>query len=263
MNGFALVAGLFAAISAAAQEPRGLCGDRPGLDTPPCTVDRGHLQVETAIGDWTREQSAHERTDAVLVADTQLRYGVTDAIEARLGWTPFGWVRTRDRDAHATDRRSGVGDVTIGMKASPSDPRSALGVAFLPYATLPAGRRPIGAGDWGAGMLVPLAYELAGGVALELTPEVDAAVDEDGDGRHRAFGGAGGAGVALPAHLTVSAEVSALRDRDPAGHVTATIAGLSAAWQPRRDWQLDLGTHLGLDRHSPDVEIYAGVVKWF
>src|SRR6185295_14788764 len=112
MNGFALVAGLFAAISAAAQEPRGLCGDRPGLDTPPCTVDRGHLQAETAIGDWTRDLRRRERTDAVLVADTQLRYGVTDAIEARLAWTPFGWVRTHDREAGTTERRSGIGDVT-------------------------------------------------------------------------------------------------------------------------------------------------------
>jgi len=262
MNRFALAAALFAALPAAAQERR-LCADRPGLDTPPCTVDRGHLQVETALGDWTRERNAQERTDAVLVADTQLRYGVTDAIEARLGWTPYGWVQTRDRQAQETDRRSGVGDVTIGVKASPSDPSDALGVAVLPFATLPAGKRPVGAGDWGAGLLVPLAYEAVGDVVLELTPEVDAAVDEDGAGRHLAFGGAGGASVALPAHVTLSAEVAALRDRDPTDHVTTALAGLSAAWQPRADWQLDVGTNLGLDHHSPDVEVYAGVAKWF
>jgi hypothetical protein len=262
MNGFALAAALLAALPAAAQAPPGLCGDRPGLDTPPCTVERGHLQLETAAADWTDEKSPSERSDAVLVGDTQLRYGVADAVEARLGWTPYGWVREHDRETGATERRSGVGDVTIGIKANPIDPAAALQVAVLPYATLPAGRRPIGAGDWGAGLLVPLSY-LFERVTLELTPEVDAAVDEDGTGRHLAFGGAGGVGVALPACIAVSAEVAALRDRDPVGHVTTAIAGLSAAWQPRPDWQLDVGTNLGLDRNSPDVEVYAGIAKHF
>ena len=263
MNGFALAAAMLAALPAAAQDPDGICADRPGLDTPACTVDRGHLQLETGIGDWTRERDASERTDTVLVGGTQLRYGLTDAIEARLAWTPYGQVRTRDRTTGALDRHSGVGDVTLGVKANPIDRGAALSLALLPYATLPAGRRPIGAGDFGAGLLVPLGYELCDGVQLEATPEVDAAVDEDGTGRHLAFGGAGGLGIDPTRSVTLSAEVAVLRDHDPAGHATTELAGFSAAWRPRGDWQLDLGTNLGLDRDSPDVEVYLGIAKWF
>jgi hypothetical protein len=110
---------------------------------------------------------------------------------------------------------------------------------------------------------VPASYELFDGVQLEVTPEVDAAVDEDGTGRHLAFGGAGGVGIALPASVTLSAEIGALRDHDPAGHTTAAVAGFSAAWQPRGDWQLDLGANVGLEHDAPDVECYVGIAKLF
>ncbi|TMA36248.1 MAG: transporter [Deltaproteobacteria bacterium] len=260
MNGFALVAAIFAALAAAAQEPRGLCADRPGLATPPCTVDAGHLQVETGISDWTRELGSAERSDAVTVGETELRYGVTDAIEARVGWTPYGWVRTRDRIAGETDERSGVGDVTLGAKVNPVE-LGAASLALLPFATLPAGQRPIGAGDWGFGLAAPIAFELFEGAELELTPEVDAAVDEDGSGRHLAFGGPVGLDVDLTRQVSIAAELAAIRDRER--HDTTALAGLSAAWRPRGDWQLDLGANIGLNHHSPDIEVYAGIAKWF
>jgi hypothetical protein len=262
MKGYALAA-IFAALFAARPEPTGLCAERPGLATPPCTVDAGHLQVESAAADWTHAHDRAERTDAVSVGETELRYGLTDAIEARVGWTPYAWVRTRDRLAHDTDRECGVGDVTLGVKASPIDEGGALSLALLPFATAPTGRRPIGAGDWGFGLLAPIAYELGEGIDLEVTPEVDAAVDEDGNGRHVAFGGPVGLDVDLTKHVSIAAELAAIRDRDPSGHVTTALAGFSAAWRPREDWQLDLGANLGLNRDSPDVEVYAGVAKRF
>ena len=247
-----------------ASELRDLCADRPGLDTPPCTVDRGHLQVETGIGDWTLEKDTAEETDRVLVADTQLRYGVTDAIEARLGWTPFGFVRSRDRLTGEIDRSSGVGDLTFGLKANLLNPDGkGLSIALLPSVSAPAGKRPIGAGDWGAGLLTPITYDLASRLQLDLTPEVDAAVDGDGNGQHLAFGGEAGLALAVSNAVTLDGEIAAIRDQDPGGHHTQLLAGVSAAWQLCSDWQLDLGSIVGLNRDSPDVEVYAGIVKRF
>jgi Putative MetA-pathway of phenol degradation len=261
MKGFALAAAFFIALPGAA-EPRGLCAERPGLATPPCTVDAGHLQIETGIGDWTHDRSRAERSDAVTVGETELRYGVTDDFEARVGWTPYGWVRTRDRRTDETARDDGVGDLTLGVKANPID-LGALSIALLPFATAPTGRRPIGAGDWGFGLLAPVAYQLLEGVDLEVTPEVDAAVDGDGTGRHVAFGGPVGLDADVTKHLALAAEVAAVRDREPSHHTTSVLAGFSAGWRPRDDWQLDVGVNLGLDRDAPDVEVYTGIAKWF
>lgn len=264
MTLFDITIGILLAFPASASELRDLCADRPGLDTPACTVDRGHLQLEIGVADWTLEKTRAEETDQVLFSDAQLRYGVTDAIEARLGWTAYGYVRSRDRVTGEIDRERGVGDVTFGLKANLIHPDGKdLSVALLPYALAPSGQRPIGAGDWGGGVLVPISYPLIDRVELALTPEVDAAVDEDGQGRHLAVGGAAGVDLDLSESVSIGAELAAIRDRDPGGNSTQVISGLSAAWRLRGDWQLDLGSNLGLNHTSPDVEAYAGISKRF
>ncbi|RZM22949.1 MAG: hypothetical protein EOP67_49390, partial [Sphingomonas sp.] len=52
-----------------AQE-RDYCPERPGIDTPACTMEKGRVSVETALADWTRDDGAGSREDNVLIADT-------------------------------------------------------------------------------------------------------------------------------------------------------------------------------------------------
>ena len=67
----------------------------------------------------------------------------------------------------------------------------------------------------------------------------------------------------MTSHLGAAVEFEASRDNDPAGHATQSLAGLSFAWQPRDDLQLDLGGVAGLNAASPDVELYIGVARRF
>lgn len=259
----ALWLGLIAA-PAGAQDLRELCADRPGLNTPPCTVDPGHVLVEVGIADWTLDKQPDSRTDTILGGDFDVRIGITDTTEARIGWTPYGHVRTRDRASGTIDRRSGVGDITVGVKQNLHSPDgSGFSIALLPYATLPVGREPIGAGDWGGGLLVPVSFEVAKGIKAALTPEIDAAVDQDGNGRHLAYGTVLGLSDALTDKLTATAEVEALRDRDPSGHETQDLSELSLAWQPAEDLQLDVGAVVGLNHAAPDLELSFGVSRRF
>jgi len=69
--------------------------------------------------------------------------------------------------------------------------------------------------------------------------------------------------VDLGPALYLTAEVDAARDEDPSGHRTETLAGLSFGWTPDRNLQLDAGAIVGLNHASPDVELYAGVVRRF
>jgi hypothetical protein len=144
----------FHAAGASAQE-REYCPERPGIDTPACTMAKGRVSVETAIADWTRDDQPGSRDDNILLGDTLVRVGISGTIEARVGWTPFGHDRMRDQTG--IDTVNGVGDVSLGMKANLRDPDgSGLSIAVLPYVT-PAGRaigdrrwrlgdRPAGAG---------------------------------------------------------------------------------------------------------------------
>jgi len=260
-----LFAGLLIASPAMAEDKlRDLCAERPGLDTPACTVDPGHLQVEVGLGDWTLDKQPGSRTDTIIAGDISARYGVGESTELRLGWTAYGHARTRDRGTGAIDRASGIGDVTIGLKQNLSNPDGGgFSLALLPYATVPAGKTGIGAGDWGTGLLVPASYSLTERLTLEATPEIDAAVDGDGKGRHLAFGSAAGLGVKLSEQWSMSVEGQWIRDRDPAGRSTQALAGAYVAWQPKGRLQLDAGAQAGLNRATPDMEVYFGISEKF
>jgi hypothetical protein len=259
-----LLAGFVAAPALAEDTLRDFCGDRPGLGTPACTVDRGRLQVEVGLGDWTLDRQPDMRSDTIQAGAVALRYGIGDSTELRLGWAGYSHVRERDRTSGAIDRTNGIGDVTIGLKQNLHNPDgSGLSIALLPYATLPTGKNGIGAGDWGAGLIVPVNYALSETLTFELTPEIDAAVNSDGNGRHLAYGSVIGLQARLSERASVGAELEAIRDRDPAGRSTQMLAGLSFAYQPQDQTQFDFGANAGLNRNSPDIELYFGIARKF
>jgi hypothetical protein len=248
--------------SSSDQGQRDYCPARPGLGTPACTIASGRVSIETGIADWTRDDNADERSDALLIGDTLVRIGLGDALEAQLGWTPFGHLRTRDKATGAVDKADRVGDVLVGLKANLRQPDgSGFSVAVQPFATLPVGRGPLGAGDWGAGVVVPVSFDLSPALNLQLSPEVDAATDEDRHGRHLAYGSVVGLGVSLSDAVGVTFEVAATRDDDPEGHTTEAYGAVSTSWTPSDDLQLDMGTNLGLNHNAADVEVYVGISR--
>jgi hypothetical protein len=129
--------------------------------------------------------------------------------------------------------------------------------------TLPVGRAPVGAGDWSTGVAVPVSFDLSQTVNLQFTPEIDAAVDQDGRGRHFAMSGVFGIGLAASDKLTVTLEDQVIRDDDPAGESTRDLVSLSLAWSARDNLQVDVGAVAGLDRNSPDAELYIGIARRF
>ena len=259
----AVVLALALAAPAAAQE-RDYCPARPGLGTPACTIAPGRVSVETSIADWERDEGADQRSDTILFGDTVVRVGLANTIEGIAGWTPVGVARERDKVTGAIDRSTAAGDAYLGLKANLAHPDgSGFSFAVQPFATLPVGRSPIGAGDWGAGLLAPLSYDLAGGVNVQLTPEVDAAVDEDGSGRHLAYSAVAGVEVPFMKTLSATGEVQALRDQDPSGRSTQTFAAVSLAWMANDDLQVDVGGVTGLNHSAPPARLYAGLSRRF
>lgn len=259
---FAIVAAV-AAVPAAGQDRRDLCPDRPGLGTPACTVAKGEMVAEVGLADWTRQRDGTTRTDSLLFGGALLRLGLSHSLEIQVGWTTLGHVRERDTASGLHGAATRVGDVELALRQNIRNPDgSGLSVAIMPHVTLPVGRVPVGAGDWGAGVRLPVSVDL-GGPSLALTPQVDAAVDADGHGRHLQFGSVAGLGFDLSDAVSASAEVSLFRDHDPAGHSTEALVGLSLGWQPDGDSQWDIGANAGLNRASPDIQLYFGYTRRF
>jgi hypothetical protein len=259
---FLYAAPVLAQDAGSSQEQREYCPARPGLGTPPCTIAPGRVSVETGIADWSRDDTADQRDDTILIGDTLVRVGLSDTIEVQLNWTPFGHSRTRDKVTGAVDKANRVGDVLLGFKANLNHPDgSGFSAAVQPFVTLPVGRSPIGAGDWGAGMVVPVSFDLAPAMNLQFSPEIDAATNEDGHGRHLAYGLVIGLGVSVNDAIGVTFEVAGTRDRDPDGHSSEVYGAASASWTPSDNVQLDVGTTLGLNHDATDLELYFGISR--
>lgn len=259
------VAALLATAPAPAQvDPPRFCPNRPDLGASACTTDRGRVLVEASGVDWQREDGPDEREDSVLFGDLQARVGVGPRTELQLSWTPYGRSRIREKATGQVSTVRGVGDVRLGLRRNLRNPDgTGLSIAVEPFAELPVGRDRIGAGDWSAGVVVPVNYELAPRVDTDLTLEVDAAVDEDGDGRHSAYSATFGVGYALTERIGAVAEVQIGRDEDPGGRSTLAIGALSFVYQPRDGLQLDVFAGAGLNRASPDLRVLTGAAILF
>ncbi|WP_419825314.1 transporter [Sphingomonas sp.] len=258
------VAAALVSFGSAAHAAREFCPDRPGESTPACTLDPGTLQVEAGLIDYAHTRTSDEVEDQTLVGDSLVRYGVADHAELRLGWTAYGVDRTRDRVDGSVDHRHGVGDVTLGLRRNLYDPDgSGLSIAVQPFATLPTGHMPIGAGTWSAGILTPIVAELDDKWSLTVDPELDAAADEDEHGRHLAYSGVLDLQRKLTDDLSLVAEGFVQRDDDPQAHQTLASANLLAAYQVGKDSQVDVSLYKGLNRQTPRVELILGVVHRF
>ena len=156
--------------------------------------------------------------------------------------------------------------MTIGLRQNLHNPDgSGFSLAIQPYVSLPTGGHAIGASTWGAGLIVPISYQLGNNVQFGFTPEIDAAPDQDHHGRHIAYSGTWSISVPLTKALTGSAELWAMRDRDPSGHSSQYSVDLAAAWIPggKGRLQFDAGTYLGLNHQTPGVEAYVGITEKF
>lgn len=259
MKRFAALLLAACATPAAAQDADRFCPNRPSLGTNPCTVLPGHMLAEISGIDWTREDDGTDREDTILYGDMLLRIGVARATEVEIGWTSFGTKRTRDFGTGAIERRGGSGDVRLAIQQNLRNPDGdGLSFAIQPFVTLPTGGTAIGAGDWAAGLVVPIAWAVGSDWLVDVTGTTTAAVDEDGHGRHFNISGVAGLGRKLTDAVTLTGEMYVERDDEPDDATTQVQAAVSVAWQPRERFQLDLLTAFGLNHDSLDARIALG-----
>ena len=256
---------LLALLASPAQaQLRDFCPERPGLDTPPCILDKGHWQVEIDLADLARDKTPERKTTSVTLGDTEWRYGLDGNTELRAAWTAYLWRRDIDRLSGGRSHASGMGDLSLGLKRALFNPDGdALSLAGAATITLPTGSDAVSDGTWSASFQLPFSYALTDNLSLIATPEIDAAADEGGHGRHLAYGSAGGLSADLGEKWNASLEMQVIHDRDPAESSTQTLSSVSLAFKPQASLMLDAGANFGLNHATPDAEIYIGLSRRF
>ena len=246
---------------AAAPSAPALCTDRPTKATSACTVPKGMVQFESDIVNWTRNSDSGVRTDVTLYSSPMLKYGLTSSTDVEAAITPYETITTRD--ATGESKISGVGDLYLRVKQrlTPSDAKAQF--AVIPYVKIPTAKLGIGNRKVEGGVVGTGVFSLPDGFSLTVTPEIDALLDGDGHGHHAQFVGALNVSKTLSSKLTASAELWTAQNQDPAGHIRQYSADFALAYLAGPTLQLDAGTNIGLNRATPDVQVYAGISTRF
>ncbi len=237
-----------------------ICTDRPGKASAACTADAGHFQVEADIVNGTFQRLDGVTTDTWLVINPTLKYGLGPTLDVEATWSPLMSVRTRSNGQTRT--LSGDSDLFFRLKDKVYS-QGAVEVALIPYVKAPTARSGVGDGAWEAGLIAPVAIKLPGPWSLNYTGEVDAFKNTSGDGLHPNMSHALNLGYSLPFNLTLSGEVWANYDFDPAGTTTQLSFDLGLAWLMSNDLQLDGGLNAGLNRQTPGAQVYLGLSRRF
>jgi hypothetical protein len=251
---------LCAAPAIAAADP--ICPDRPGKGTATCTVPAGHWQVETGLIDWTHDRAGGFRSDFTVIGSTLIKYGISGRADIELGIVPFEIFRVRGGGVR--EHASGFGYMVARVKYRLTADDAPVAVAIDPFVKIPTANRRLGNGKVEAGLTVPVSAALGNSpVSLALTSELGWFADGDGRGHHAAFSQVVGLGFAASSRLSLSAELWGAWDWDPDVTGKQVSANGSAAYLASDTIQLDAGANFGLNRQTPDIQIYAGVSKRF
>jgi hypothetical protein len=248
--------------TAAADQPSPICADRPGKATSACTVPAGRWQVETGFADWTLQKDGGERDSSLVFGETTVKYGLTDASDIELDVTPWQRASSGVGGIHESD--SGIGDVNLLFKQRLTPGDAPVQVTAKPFVKIPTANHSLGNGKWEGGLLLPIGYAIPKSpFSLALTPEIDWVADADGHGHHAAMAQVASLGWAVTDKLILSAEMWGAWDWDPSGTTRQASADGSVAYLVSNNLQIDAGANFGLNRATPDVELYGGISTRF
>ena len=245
---------LFAA-AAAAQNPI-ICADRPAKANGVCTVSAGHWQLEVSAIDWIHYKNGDSRTDITSFGSTLIKLGLNESSDVEVGISPY--IEIRNVAAGPRGRSSGFGDVVVRYKRRLSRTDAGAQLAVIPFVKLPTADHAIGNGEVEGGIAAPISLATKSGVTVTFGPEIDILADSNRHGYHAGLTNLINASVGVAPRLTLSAELWNNLNFDPAGTVRQFSLDASAAFLASDSVQFDAGANLGLNRQTPDLELYAG-----
>ena len=237
---------------------RELQPDRPGVTESPFTVDAGHGQVEMDVFRLRNSGSGNkEQSRGFYVAYTTLKLGLSRRTDVQLELPFYSVAKQRPAGANEwKERNSGFGDMTLRLKHNflGDNQDGSLAVAAIGYVRVPSGWANGGGGSE-YGLIVPSDAELSDKANLEVQFESDLTYDRDEARRY----------VRLMPSVALEYDFT-----KKLGLITETVAEWNTQqrrWQTSlnvapifkvtNNLQLDIGTHLALDRLS-DHEYFVG-----
>ena len=237
-----------------------ICADRPTKSNNACAVEPGAWQLETDLLNGTFQRSGGITTDTFLIVNPTLKYGIAENWDVEANIVPYEIARTHD--AFGTHTLDGIGDLFLKVKYD-AVPQGDVQLGFIPYVKLPTAHDGVGNGAVEGGISVPVNITLSEVWSLGFSPEFDALKNANSDGRHFNTSQTVVVGYALPGDITLNAELWGDWNGDPAGAPTQYSLDFAATKLLTKTFQIDGGVNFGLNRATPDVQLYTGLATKF
>ncbi len=245
--------------------------DRPDKTNSPHTIDAGHLQIEFGLFDYLynrdRYHGANARTDALGLAQFNIRLGVLNNVELNAILNPYQFERNTDNTARQSSRQTTLGDTIIGGKFNFWGDDSADKVwdtafGIQPQFKIATARDPSGNGHPELVVNVPLAINFPADFVLTVQTASGwernstntgyvASWENSASLDHTIFG-------KLDGYLEYWSAVTTERHQE--AEQTLDFGGLYTLTD---SLVLDMGVSLGLNHASPSVEWTAGATVRF
>jgi hypothetical protein len=147
------------------QKLRDMSTDRPDQTESPYTVDRGHIQIETSLLDFSRDrhnpEGSQEQTDTYTFVETNFKIGILDNADLQFVVSPYIYERFEDQDTMEKKIKRGFGDTTVRLKVNAwgnDEGTTAFGV--MPFVKVPTNGANLGHESYESGLILPLAVSL-------------------------------------------------------------------------------------------------------
>lgn len=235
---------------------RELTTDRPDATESPFTVNAGLVQLEMSFASYTRDEVDGVRLTAWEVAPFNLRYGVTENVEAGIFVFPY-LEATAEVPGGARHTVSGFGDVVLRGKlnfwGNDGGP-TAFGI--FGDLKLPTAKRGLGNRKVEAAVTLPIAYELGAGWEGAAMTTVELRYT-DRDRYEPVWFNTITFAHDLAENLGGFLEFTS--ETGDGGHAATFNCGLTYRTDPETQW--DCGLNLGLSESAPDLGVFAGLSK--
>jgi hypothetical protein len=232
-----------------AQDP--IATDRPGITFTPNVVGEGVFQIEAGVPQATFTRGMGTDTE-LWSFPVQLRYGLTPALELRLGSPTWNMLE----DDTSGDSVDGFGDVEIGAKLQLSDGTTGPKTAIIAGVRAPVGDDEFTSHQPGYSLSFAALWSLSdtewlqGLAGATMTPVGD---EDSITGNLALLLGHSFAGTPWSAYV----EAGYFPEIEEA--VDTAVAGAGVAYLVSNDVQLDVFGDFGLNEDTPDAVVGFGI----
>lgn len=247
------------AFSQAVAQGRDLSTDRPDRTESAYTVPQGMWQLEMDIANWTKNEDAGVTSETIGVAPLNFKYGIGAGTDIQLVIEPFSEIKLSGQGIDQTV--SGFGDITVRVKQNIwGNDEGSTALAIMPFVTFPTADDSFGGGnDVVAGVIVPMAIELAQGMGAGLMMQVNAMKDSNDDYASELVL-SGTIGFDIDEQFGAYVELYASKFDDVGEDTLATFdAGIT--YSPEANLQFDAGANVGLNDNTDDLQLFVGVSR--